>query len=136
MAEIKVTDRMGKRSRRALDPLGGAAESALSRIGATQPEISGSIFPFFDVGPNAGADHVPSREIRCLHGEEAAMPSQNHNSDSSRILNGSDGVNGLNISFATGAIVVNETRKSPEEIARDIVKPLSKELKKLGYLSS
>lgn len=129
MAEIKITEGFEKRSRRAFNASGETSWSALSGARGT----SGKAFSAFD--EDQSADRVLSPEAGSVRSEDTE-PVRKGSSGSSERLSGPSAAEGMNISFAAGAIVVNDMQKSPEEIARDIVKPLSRELKKLGYFSS
>ena len=42
----------------------------------------------------------------------------------------------MNLTLQSGAITINGANKSPDDLAREIVKPLSRELKKLGFMSA
>lgn len=127
MAEIKVTDKFGKRARRLFDYSGETERSALFGMG-------GSAFTSLDAGGGAVGDRISPQNGGSIR-EMAAGPSQEKGSGDSQAPDGPDSPRGISISFGPGAIVVG-AQKSPQEIARDIVKPLSRELKKLGYLSS
>jgi hypothetical protein len=131
MAEIKITEGLGKRTRGTFNASEKTALSALSRVSGT----SGKIFSAFDADQSTSADRVLSPDAGSVRSEDT-QPARRGSSGSSERLSGPSAAKGTNISFAAGAIVVNDMEKSPEEIARDIVKPLSRELKKLGYLSS
>jgi hypothetical protein len=132
MAEIKITDMFGKRTRGTYDSAGEAAKSALSGVSGAR----GRAFSAFDAGQNGEVDRIPSSRDSGGIRREDAQSAQKGGSLDLEELNGSDSSKSVNISFGSGAIVVNDMQKSSEEIARDIVKPLSRELKKLGYLSS
>lgn len=131
MAEIKITKRTG-----GISNFEGVGEkSALSRIGTGMWGASRSAFSSPDAEQPGEADRMSSPDAGSIYGQEI-LPGRKGNSAGSETSGSQDGSKGLNISFGPGAVVVNQVQKSPEEIARDIVKPLSRELKKLGYLSS
>ncbi len=112
---------------------------------ATSPVTSGqstSNYPY-DIGSNyapvldsyaSGTDYVPQTGLYELHiGERVVKASDNARTDSGRPDNPIPA--GPSITFSAGAIVINGADKSPEELARLIVKPLDRELKRLGYRS-
>jgi len=122
MAEIKTSNSAGKRSRaRSAFPEEGG-RSALSRIGGRAPGAGESALSTLDAEQRINRAPAPSAGREADSNEETT--------------GGSAGPGGLSISFGAGAIVMNDASRSPEEMAREIVKPLSRELKKLGYLSS
>ena len=135
MAEIKVTNRAGKKARPESGLLKESTRSAPSGVGTGALGAGGSAVSAFDADERPGVDQVSSPDTGSAFGGRAA-PGHEVNAPDSETAGGQDGTGGLNISFGAGAITVNDTGKSPEEIACEIVKPLSRELKKLGYLSS
>jgi hypothetical protein len=132
VAEIKITKRTGGIS----DFEGVGEKSALSRIGTGTWGASRSAFSSFDARQPGEGDRMSSPDAGSIYGQEISSGQKGGSALGSETSGSQDGSKGLNISFGPGAVVVNQVQKSPEEIARDIVKPLSRELKKLGYLSS
>jgi len=134
MAEIKTTNRAGNRSRMKSGFPKEDTRSALSRIGSGASAAGGSALSALDAEQKMGTDPAPSPDGGTVPDRPASTGQQadlNHEN-----ADGGAGSGGLSISFGAGAIVLNDSRKSPEEMAREIVKPLSRELRKLGYLSS
>lgn len=134
MAEIRITDRFRKRTRETFSSGREDAKSAPALIGSDASGAGGRTFSAFDAGQNLEDNRVISPDTVSIPGKEVTRGQED--SMSPEAARGSNSFCGPNVSLSSGAIAVNDLRKSPEEIARDIVKPLSRELKKLGYLSS
>ena len=89
-----------------------------------------------DAGYATGTDYVPRTGFYKLHQGEAVIPAaQNRSSGSSSSSAGYSGPQGVSISIASGAIVIQGANKSPEELARLIAQPMQKELQKLSFIA-
>ena len=83
---------------------------------------------------NKVEDGIPSRGAGGLHQDEGGAVQNDDFEESGSTGGAASG--SFNITFGPGSVVLNRTAISPEDIAREIVKPLSRQLRKLGYFSS
>jgi hypothetical protein len=106
-------ERIFDAANRAIDTVSGTNRSMLEDLNYNISSWGGTEYA-------SGTSYVPKTGIYKLHQGEAVVPSADNN--------------GRNISIDLGGITVNGA-SNPEEIARQIVKPLQRELLRLNAIN-